>query len=93
MKLLRPALLTLTCLLVQPTLANDLLRSATPARASCRRNRNMCSGAPAEPAAGQVKQLSDPQLKDYVENSVYRTAETSQLQDRRLNSSCSTARS
>ena len=31
-----------------------------------------------------MKQLSDPQLKDYVENSVYRLAETSQLQDRRL---------
>jgi predicted Zn-dependent protease len=33
---------------------------------------------------GQVPQLNDPQLKDYVETSVYRLAETSQLQDRRL---------
>ncbi|BAN50146.1 peptidase M48 family protein [Metapseudomonas resinovorans NBRC 106553] len=33
---------------------------------------------------GQVPQLSDPQLKNYVETSVYRLAETSQLQDRRL---------
>jgi predicted Zn-dependent protease len=33
---------------------------------------------------GQVPQLSDPQLKDFVETSVYRLAETSQLQDRRL---------
>src|SRR5690606_9449833 len=33
---------------------------------------------------GQVNQLNDPQLKDYVETSVYKLAETSQLQDRRL---------
>jgi len=33
---------------------------------------------------GQVKQLHDPLLKDFVENSVYRLAETSALQDRRL---------
>lgn len=33
---------------------------------------------------GQIDQLSDPQLKDYVETSVYRLAETSQLEDRRL---------
>jgi len=33
---------------------------------------------------GQVRQLHDPLLKDFVENSVYRLAETSALQDRRL---------
>lgn len=33
---------------------------------------------------GQVSQLSDPLLKDFVERHVYRLAETSQLQDRRL---------
>jgi predicted Zn-dependent protease len=33
---------------------------------------------------GQVSQLSDPLLKDFLETSVYRLAETSQLQDRRL---------
>jgi hypothetical protein len=33
---------------------------------------------------GQVNQLNDPQLKDYVETSVYKLAETSQVQDRRL---------
>lgn len=32
----------------------------------------------------QVTQLSDPLLKDFVERHVYRLAETSQLQDRRL---------
>src|SRR5690606_7939242 len=32
----------------------------------------------------QVPQLSDPLLKDFVERHVYRLAETSQLQDRRL---------
>ncbi len=31
-----------------------------------------------------MAQLSDPQLKDYVETSVYSLAETSQVQDRRL---------
>lgn len=33
---------------------------------------------------GQVELLTDPLLKDYVETSVYRLAETSQLEDRRL---------
>lgn len=33
---------------------------------------------------GSVAQLSDPMLKDYVERHVYRLAETSQLQERRL---------
>ena len=33
---------------------------------------------------GQVQQLSDPLLKDYVERSVYKLAETSQLNERRL---------
>ncbi len=33
---------------------------------------------------GQVRQLSDPLLKDYIERSVYKLAETSQLQERRL---------
>lgn len=33
---------------------------------------------------GEVKQLSDPLLKDYVESTVYRLAETSQVQDRRF---------
>src|SRR5690606_4512076 len=33
---------------------------------------------------GQVSQLSDPLLKDFVERHVYRLAETSQLHDRRL---------
>lgn len=33
---------------------------------------------------GQVEQLKDPLLKDYVERTVYKLAETSQLQERRL---------
>lgn len=35
---------------------------------------------------GQVGQLDDPQLKNFVEHSVYKLAETSQVQDRRLES-------
>ena len=85
MKLLRPALLTLTCLLVQPTLANDLpsLGDASSGIVSPEQE-HVLGRAWLSLLRGQVKQLSDPQLKDYVENSVYRLAETSQLQDRRL---------
>jgi len=85
MKLLRPALLTLTCLLVQPALANDLpsLGDASSGIVSPEQEHQL-GRAWLSLLRGQVRQLSDPQLKDYVENSVYRLAETSQLQDRRL---------
>jgi len=85
MKLLRPALLTLTCLLVQPVLANDLpsLGDASSGIVSPEQEHQL-GRAWLSLLRGQVRQLSDPQLKDYVESSVYRLAETSQLQDRRL---------
>lgn len=71
MKLLRPALLTLTCLLVQPTLANDLpsLGDASSGIVSPEQE-HVLGRAWLSLLRGQVKQLSDPQLKDYVENSV-----------------------
>lgn len=85
MKLLRPALLTLSCLVAQPAFTNDLpsLGDASSSIVSPEQE-HLLGRAWLSLLRGQVKQLSDPQLKDYVENSVYRLAETSQLQDRRL---------
>jgi len=85
MKLLRPALLTLACLTALPALANDLpsLGDASSSIVSPEQEHQL-GRAWLSLLRGQVSQLSDPQLKDYVESSVYRLAETSQLQDRRL---------
>ncbi|EWC41869.1 M48 family metalloprotease [Pseudomonas stutzeri] len=85
MKLLRPALLTLTCLFAQPVLSNDLpsLGDASSGIVSPEQE-HLLGRAWLSLLRGQVSQLSDPQLKDYVEDSVYRLAETSRLEDRRL---------
>ena len=85
MKLLRPALLTLACLLAQPGLASELpsLGDSSSAIVSPEQEHQL-GRAWLSLLRGQVRQLSDPLLKDYVESSVYRLAETSQLQDRRL---------
>ena len=85
MKLLRPAFLTLACLFAQPSLSNELpsLGDASSGIVSPEQE-HLLGRAWLSLLRGQVKQLSDPQLKDYVESSVYRLAETSQLQDRRL---------
>ncbi|MBB3103726.1 M48 family metalloprotease [Azomonas macrocytogenes] len=85
MKLLRPTLLTLACLLAQPVTANDLpsLGDSSSSIVSPEQE-HVLGRAWLSMLRGQVKQLSDPQLKDYVETSVYRLAETSQVQDRRL---------
>lgn len=85
MKLLRPAFLTLACLFAQPSLSNELpsLGDASSGIVSPEQE-HLLGRAWLSLLRGQVNQLSDPQLKDYVESSVYRLAETSQLQDRRL---------
>lgn len=85
MKLLRPAFLTLACLFAQPSLSNELpsLGDASSGIVSPEQE-HLLGRAWLSLLRGQVKQLSDPQLKDYVESSVYRLAETSQLQNRRL---------
>jgi beta-barrel assembly-enhancing protease len=85
MKLLRPAFLTLACLFAQPSLSNELpsLGDASSGIVSPEQE-HLLGRAWLSLLRGQVKQLSDPQLKDYVESSVYRLAETSQLHDRRL---------
>jgi len=85
MKMLRPTLLTLTCLLAIPALASDLpaLGDASSSIVSPEQEHQL-GRAWLNVLRGQVKSLPDPLLKDFVESSVYRLAETSQLQDRRL---------
>ena len=85
MKLLRPTLLTLACLIGQPVMANDLpsLGDSSSGIVSPEQEHQL-GRAWLSLLRGQVPQLSDPLLKDYLERSVYRLAETSQLQDRRL---------
>lgn len=85
MNFLRPTLLTLACLLTLPIAANDLpsLGDASSALISPQQEHQL-GRAWLSLVRGQVSQLSDPQLKDFVESSVYRISETSELQDRRL---------
>lgn len=85
MTFLRPTLLTLACLLAAPIQANDLpsLGDASSSIVSPQQEHQL-GRAWLSLLRGQVSQLDDPLLKDYVESSVYRLSETSQLQDRRL---------
>ncbi|AIL63165.1 M48 family metalloprotease [Pseudomonas alkylphenolica] len=85
MNFLRPTLLTLACLTALPSHADDLpsLGDASSAIVSPQQEHQL-GRAWLSLLRGNVNQLNDPQLKDYVETSVYRLAETSQLQDRRL---------
>lgn len=85
MKLLRPTLLTLACLIGQPVMANDLpsLGDSSSGIVSPEQEHQL-GRAWLSLLRAQVPQLSDPQLKDFVERSVYKLAESSQLQDRRL---------
>jgi predicted Zn-dependent protease len=85
MKFLRSTLLTLACLLSVPSFAIDLpaLGDASSAIVSPEQEHSL-GRAWLAMLRSQVAQLSDPILKDYVETSVYRLAETSQVQDRRL---------
>jgi len=85
MKFLRPTLLTLACLAALPGTASDLpsLGDASSAIVSPQQEHQL-GRAWLSLLRGQVSQLSDPQLKDFVESSVYRLGETSELQDRRL---------
>jgi predicted Zn-dependent protease len=86
MKPLRPLLLTVACFLASPLApANDLpmLGDASSAIVSPEQE-HLLGRTWLSLLRGQVRQLSDPLLKDYVESSVYRLAESSQLDDRRL---------
>ncbi|MGO3999961.1 M48 family metalloprotease [Pseudomonas fluorescens] len=85
MTFLRPTLLTLACLLASPGFADDLpsLGDASSAIVSPQQEHDL-GRAWLAMLRSQVSQLNDPQLKNYVETSVYRLVETSQLNDRRL---------
>mgnify|MGYP002735206625 FL=1 len=85
MKILRPSLLALAVLLASPAPAYELpsLGDTSSSIVSLEQEHRL-GRAWLSILRGQVKQLSDPLLKDYVERSVYRLAETSQLQERRL---------
>src|SRR5690606_39916839 len=85
MNVLRPTLLTLALCLSPAVPASDLpaLGDASSAIVSPEQEHQL-GRAWLSLLRGQVSQLRDPQLKDYVETSVYRLVETSQLQDRRL---------
>jgi len=85
MTFFRPALLVLACLLTPPVLASDLpsLGDSSSSIVSPEQEHQL-GRAWLSILRGQVRQLDDPLLKDYIERSVYRLTETSQLNDRRL---------
>lgn len=85
MKKLQPTLLTLALLLVTPLPAYELpsLGDSSSSIVSLEQEHRL-GRAWLSILRGQVRQLSDPLLKDYVERSVYKLAETGQLQERRL---------
>lgn len=85
MRFFRPALLVLACVLTQPALAFNLpsLGDSSSSIISPEQEHQL-GRAWLSILRGQVRQLEDPLLKDYIESSVYRIAESSQLTDRRL---------
>lgn len=85
MKFLRPSLFALSCLIATPNMAIELpsLGDTSSSIVSLEQEHRL-GRAWLNILRSQVPQLSDPLLKDYVERSVYRLAETSQLQERRL---------
>ncbi|SDH95975.1 M48 family metalloprotease [Pseudomonas panipatensis] len=85
MKVLRPALLSLACLLATPLMADDLPALGDSSSAIVSPEQEFQLGrAWLSMLRNQVDSISDPLLKDFVESSVYRLAETSDLQDHRL---------
>ena len=85
MNLLRPTLLSLACLLASPAFADDLPSLGDSSSSIVSPEQEFQLGrAWLSLVRSQVPQLNDPQLKDFVESSVYRLAETSDLHDHRL---------
>lgn len=85
MNLLRPTLLSLACLLASPLHADDLPSLGDSSSSIVSPEQEFQLGrAWLSLVRSQVPQLNDPQLKDFVESSVYRLAETSDLHDHRL---------
>ncbi len=85
MTFFRPALLALACIVAQPVFASDLpsLGDSSSSIISLEQEHQL-GRAWLSILRGQVRQLEDPLLKEYVENSVYKLVKTSQLNDRRL---------
>ncbi len=85
MTFFRPALLVLACMLAPSVLADDLpsLGDSSSSIVSPEQEHQL-GRAWLSILRGQVRQLEDPLLKDYVESSVYRLLESSQVNDRRL---------
>jgi len=89
MNLLRPTLLSLACLLaspaIAPAIADDLPSLGDSSSSIVSPEQEFQLGrAWLSLVRSQVPQLNDPQLKEYVESSVYKLAETSDLHDHRL---------
>lgn len=85
MKLLRPSLLALACLCASPAPAYELpsLGDSSSAISSPEREYEL-GRAWLNILRGQVPTLTDSLLTDYIETSVYRLAETSEVVDRRF---------
>ena len=85
MTFFRPALLALACILVTPAFASDLpsLGDSSSSIVSPEQEHKL-GRAWLSILRGQVRQLEDPLLKDYIESSVYQLVQSSQLDDRRL---------
>ncbi len=85
MKILRPTLLALACALPLCASADNLPSLGDASSSIVSPDQEYLLGrAWLGLLRRQIAQLSDPLLKDYVESSVYRLAETSQVQDRRF---------
>lgn len=85
MTLIRPALLVLACMLAPPVFASELpsLGDSSSSIISPEQEHQL-GRAWLSTLRGQVRQLEDPLLKDYIESSVYNLVQSSQLSDRRL---------
>lgn len=85
MTLFRPALLVLACMLTPSVFASELpsLGDSSSSIISPEQEHQL-GRAWLSTLRGQVRQLEDPLLKDYIESSVYNLVQSSQLNDRRL---------
>lgn len=86
MTILRPTLLALSILMAAPAASAYQLPDLGDSSSSIisLEQEHRLGRAWLSVLRGQVRQLNDPLIKDFVEQSVYRLAETSQLQERRL---------
>jgi predicted Zn-dependent protease len=83
---LRHSLLSFACLMAVPAVASELpsFGDSSSGIVSQRQEREL-GHAYLSIIRGQTEQIPDPLLKNYLENTVYRLAESSEVQDRRFN--------